>query len=159
MKRYGEKTLREALENGAVLSIYDCPARGPILRVKKDDKNLGWITFDLYLKIRLDLEVVKKGEYSKEYTLKSIVYADIRKGLTPETETTAPVQQEGTTDRSASATGRRFYDTGHGVCLTDYDLLEEWENDPGLRQEYPRFSWYVAACQTYQGGTLEEIRE
>lgn len=25
--------------------------------------------------------------------------------------------------------------------------------------EYPRFSWYLAACQTYQGGTLEEIRE
>lgn len=72
----------------------------------------------------------------------------------PETETT----ETETTDRDATATGRRFYDTEHGVCMTDFDLLEEWENDPGLQQEYPRFSWYVAACQTYQGGTLEEIR-
>lgn len=57
------------------------------------------------------------------------------------------------------ATGRRFYDAEHGICITDFELLEEWKNDPGLQQEYPRFSWYVAACQTYQGGTLEEIRE
>lgn len=57
------------------------------------------------------------------------------------------------------ATGRRFYDTEHEVFTMDFDLLEEWENDPGIQQEYPRFSWYVAACQTYQGGTLEEIRE
>lgn len=152
MKRYGEKTLREALENGAVLSIYDCPARGPILRVKKDDENLGWITFDLYLKIRLDLEVVKKGEYIKEYTLKSIVYADLRIGALTETTETE------TTDRDATATGRRFYDTEHNICITDFDLLEEWKNDPCIRREYPWFDWYVAACQTYQGGTLEEIR-
>lgn len=69
--------------------------------------------------------------------------------ILPETETA---------DRAATATGRRFYDTEHGICTTDFDLLEEWENDPGLQQEYPRFDWYVAACQTYQGGTLEEIR-
>lgn len=102
MKRYGEKTLREALENGAVLSIYDCPARGPILRVKKDDENLGWITFDLYLKIRLDLEVVKKGEWIKEYTLKSIVYADFRIGAlteTTETETTETTETETVSNR------------------------------------------------------------
>lgn len=69
--------------------------------------------------------------------------------ILPETETT---------DRAATATGRRFYDTEHGICTTDFDLSEEWGNDPGLQQEYPRFDWYVAACQTYQGGTLEEIR-
>lgn len=69
--------------------------------------------------------------------------------ILPETETT---------DRTAAATGRRFYDSEHGICTTDFDLLEEWGNDPGLQQEYPRFDWYVAACQTYQGGTLEEIR-
>ena len=53
MKRYGKKSLKEAMENGAVLSVYDCPARGPILRVKKDGENLGWINFDLFLELRL----------------------------------------------------------------------------------------------------------
>lgn len=56
-----------------------------------------------------------------------------------------------------TAKGRRFYDTETGVCITDYALLEEWEEDPGLQEEYPRFGWYVNACLTYQGGTLEEI--
>lgn len=73
---------------------------------------------------------------------------------TTETETT----ETETTDRDATATGRRFYDTEHGICITDFDLLEEWKNDPCIRREYPWFDWYVAACQTYQGGTLEEIR-
>lgn len=63
-----------------------------------------------------------------------------------------------TTDRDATATGRCFYDTEHNICITDFDLLEEWKNDPCIRREYPWFDWYVAACQTYQGGTLEEIR-
>lgn len=283
MKRYGEKTLREALENGAVLSIYDCPARGPILRVKKDNENLGWITFDLYLKIRLDLEVVKKGEYIKEYTLKSIVYADLRMGAlteTTETETTETVSNRkqyvatfmdgldasirvefleaidenharhkarhmagmfetvenvrevdpddlekvsgvtvprfvdvmthdeisGTIDalKKAAATleaemgadnvpkedwleldkeviriweeigvlqylqiiqgtgvdpsNRKFRDVEMGEIVTIDDVLHTWAAYKEIHEEHPHFPQYLGNCQTYQGGTLEEIR-
>lgn len=283
MKRYGEKTLREALENGAVLSIYDCPARGPILRVKKDNENLGWITFDLYLKIRLDLEVVKKGEYIKEYTLKSIVYADFRIGAlteTTETETTETVSNRrqyvatfmdgldgairvefleatdekharykaqhmagmfetvenvrevdpddlkkvsgvtvprfvdvmthdeisGTIDALKKAvallenemgadnipkeewleldkevtgtweeigvlqylqiiqgtgvdpSNRKFRDVEMGEIVTIDDVLHTWAAYKEIHEEHPHFPQYLGNCQTYQGGTLEEIR-
>lgn len=272
MKRYGEKTLREALENGAVLSIYDCPARGPILRVKKDNENLGWITFDLYLKIRLDLEVVKKGEYIKEYTLKSIVYADLRIGAltetteTTETETTeteterqeekavcfhcggechsdrypevvfsgegvhiceecsidfeevcgvpvprfvevltyekigvvidalkkavAPLENEMEADNipkekwleldkevtqtweeigvlqylqivqgtGVDPSGRKFRDVEMGEIVTIDDVLHTWAAYKEIREENSHFPKYLGNCQTFKGGTLEEIR-
>lgn len=262
MKRYGEKTLREALENGAVLSIYDCPARGPILRVKKDNENLGWITFDLYLKIRLDLEVVKKGEYIKEYTLKSIVYADFRIGaLTETTETerqeekavcfhcggechadsypeivfsgegihiceecsidfeevcgvpvprfvevltyekigvviealkkaVAPLENEMEADNipkkdwleldkevirtweeigvlqylqivqgtGVDPSNRKFRDVEMGEIVTIDDVLHTWAAYKEIRDENPHFPKYLGNCQTYQGGSLEEIR-
>lgn len=56
-------------------------------------------------------------------------------------------------------TERRFYNTESGDVLTLEDLLLCWSKHKCLRKGWPRFGWYVAACQTYQGGTLEEIRE
>lgn len=55
-------------------------------------------------------------------------------------------------------TERRFYNTESGDVLTLEDLLLCWSQHKCLREGWPRFGWYVAACQTYQGGTLEEIR-
>ena len=55
-------------------------------------------------------------------------------------------------------TERRFYNTESGDVLTLEDLLLCWSQHKCLREGWPRFGWYVAACQTYQGGTLEEIK-
>lgn len=51
----------------------------------------------------------------------------------------------------------RFYDIETGGCITLDTLEEIWQEDETLQEEYPRFSWYVQACLTRNGGTLEEI--
>ena len=50
---------------------------------------------------------------------------------------------------------RVFKDTESGAVVTMWDLLEEY-ND-GERET--TFGEYVANCQTFKGGTLEEIRD
>lgn len=60
--------------------------------------------------------------------------------------------------RYRRAAGRRFRDIETGQTLTESELLEIYQNDKGLRDEYPSAGAYVNACQTYQGGTLVEIR-
>lgn len=60
--------------------------------------------------------------------------------------------------RYRRAAARRFRDTETGQTLTESELLEIYQNDKELQAEYPSAGAYVNACQTYQGGTLEEIK-
>lgn len=53
---------------------------------------------------------------------------------------------------------RKFYDTETGATITLDEIREIYNADPGLRDEYPKFGNYVAATQTYNGGTLEEMK-
>ena len=53
---------------------------------------------------------------------------------------------------------RKFYDTETGATVTLGELQEIYNGDPVLRDEYPKFGNYVAAAQTYNGGTLEEMK-
>lgn len=61
-------------------------------------------------------------------------------------------------EKKAFPVHRKFQDTESGHILTLEDLLLCWSQHKSLRYGWPVFGWYVSACQTYQGGTLEEIK-
>ena len=55
---------------------------------------------------------------------------------------------------------RRFYDTETGITVTEKMLRDVWEEEftDEERAEYGyNFGWYLSACMTYKGGTLQEI--
>lgn len=86
MKRYGEKTLREALENGAIIRKIDDPMRGPIWRVMIDGEISGYIVMDLFTKLNHD-GTIKKSGYGymyQDFSAKKVVFGE----KTTETETT-----------------------------------------------------------------------
>ena len=61
-------------------------------------------------------------------------------------------------EKKAFPVHRKFQDTESGHILTLEDLLLCWSQHKSPRYGWPVFGWYVSACQTYQGGTLEEIK-
>lgn len=69
MKRYGEKATREALADGLRIRQYDDPMRGLVYRVMEGNDILGWITFDLYLKLKQEgaIERIEYGFMWQDY--------------------------------------------------------------------------------------------
>lgn len=69
MKRYSEKATREALADGLRIRQYDDPMRGPVYRVMEGNDVLGWITFDLYLKLKQEgaIERIEYGFMWQDY--------------------------------------------------------------------------------------------
>jgi hypothetical protein len=59
MKRYGEKTPREALSNGATIRFYDWYTLSGGYRVMVDGEAVGYITCDLFYKLHQDGTVTK----------------------------------------------------------------------------------------------------
>lgn len=54
--------------------------------------------------------------------------------------------------------GRKFRDVEMGEIVTIDDVLYTWAAYKEIHEEHPHFPQYLGNCQTYQGGTLEEIR-
>lgn len=53
---------------------------------------------------------------------------------------------------------RKFRDVEMGEIVTIDDVLHTWAAYKEIHEEHPHFPKYLGNCQTYQGGTLEEIR-
>lgn len=53
---------------------------------------------------------------------------------------------------------RKFRDVEMGEIVTIDDVLHTWAAYKEIHEEHPHFPQYLGNCQTYQGGTLEEIR-
>lgn len=52
---------------------------------------------------------------------------------------------------------KHYYNTADGEYISTFDLMSLWINDAELRNEYENFNLYVDACQSYNGGMLDEI--
>ena len=53
---------------------------------------------------------------------------------------------------------RKFRDVEMGEIVTIDDVLHTWAAYKEIHEEHPHFPKYLGNCQTFKGGTLEEIR-
>jgi hypothetical protein len=55
---------------------------------------------------------------------------------------------------------KRWYDTEHGTIVTESELYDNYlENHSELERREISFREYICNCQTWNNGTLEEIKE
>lgn len=88
MKRFSEAATREALKNGATVRYYDHFSLNAGYRVLLDGEIAGYITFDLWLKLKNDETIVRstRGFDYEEYTAASVaeeeeIPADVLKDI------------------------------------------------------------------------------
>lgn len=67
MKRFGEKAVREAIANGAIIRAWDWYTLEAGYRVIIDDETAGYIVSDLFFKLKND-GTIKKDHWAHSYT-------------------------------------------------------------------------------------------
>lgn len=131
MKRFGEKATREALKNGAIIRAWDFYTLNGGYRVIIDEAQAGYITSDLFFKLK------KEGALVKDFWAYS--YTDYKAAEAAEAaaEVEAPAAEESAAEaEKTAAEWAAESDRVHAATLAAFSaVIAEEEAAPAVEEE------------------------